>query len=326
MFATTAKMLDGGDEHAFGRCLHRAAIRAGNVIDKTNLKTIHVEGLPPFIQAGLRMHLTPDMSFDKVQRLAFSLGTSLSQTILQSNQTTAKVKVPLGSKTFLPRPGSVHSLEVTDVEENHDAGPKGSDIVTPAQVEIALAHTQLQSALSISSPLTGRRSWEASSRSPSPSVVSIPTRGWVSPRGSVMSEPMQRVRSISPSRLEGANRRYASSAMGQAIFWLSVTVCRPSYKRKCQTIGKLFKRMDPVGVVHLRALLELRPWRPRPDREKWSCQPIWRAVPLRHMSLKNPKFRPRCLRRSLWTTNIGTRRKSRRKPARGGCPFQGRIR
>jgi hypothetical protein len=203
MAATTAKMLDGEDERAFGRRLHRAAIRAGNVIDKTNLKTIYVEGLPPFIQAGLRMHLTPDMSFEKVQRLAFSLGTSLRQTILQSNQAAAKAKVPLGSKTFLHRPGSVHSLEVTDVEENHDLGPEGSDIATPAQVEVALAHTQLQSALSGSSPLTGHRSWESSSRSPSPSVVSIPTRGWVSPGGSVMSEPIQRVRSISPSRVGG---------------------------------------------------------------------------------------------------------------------------
>jgi hypothetical protein len=91
MAATTAKMLDGEDERAsmFGRRLHRAAIQAGNVIDKTNMKTIYVKVLPPFIQAGLRMHLTPDMSFEKVQRLAFSLGTSLRQTILQSNQTAA---------------------------------------------------------------------------------------------------------------------------------------------------------------------------------------------------------------------------------------------
>jgi hypothetical protein len=128
MAATTAKMLDGEDERAFGRRLHRAAIQAGNVIDKTNMKTIYVKGLPPFIQAGLRMHLTPDMSFEKVQRLA-CLGTSLRQTILQSNQTAAKYKVILGSKTFLHRPDSVHSLEVTDVEENHDLGREGLEIL-----------------------------------------------------------------------------------------------------------------------------------------------------------------------------------------------------
>jgi hypothetical protein len=40
MAATTAKMLEGEDERAFGHHIHRAAIRAGNVIDKSNLKTI----------------------------------------------------------------------------------------------------------------------------------------------------------------------------------------------------------------------------------------------------------------------------------------------
>jgi hypothetical protein len=51
MAATTANMLDGEDESAFGCRLHRAAIRAGNFIDKTNLKTVYVEGLPPFVQS-----------------------------------------------------------------------------------------------------------------------------------------------------------------------------------------------------------------------------------------------------------------------------------
>jgi hypothetical protein len=96
MAATTAKMLEGEDERAFGRRLHRAAIRAGNVIDKSNLKTIYVEGFPPFAQAGLRMRLNPDMSFEKVQRLAFSLRTSLRQTIFQSTKASGKAKVSLG--------------------------------------------------------------------------------------------------------------------------------------------------------------------------------------------------------------------------------------
>jgi hypothetical protein len=67
MPATTAKMLEEDDERAFARRLHRAAIKAGNVIENSNLKTIYVEGLPRFVQAALRMHLTPDMSFKNVQ-------------------------------------------------------------------------------------------------------------------------------------------------------------------------------------------------------------------------------------------------------------------
>jgi hypothetical protein len=54
---STAKQLEGEDERAFGRRLQRAAIRAGNVVNKRYLKTIYEEGLPPFVKAGLRMHI-----------------------------------------------------------------------------------------------------------------------------------------------------------------------------------------------------------------------------------------------------------------------------
>jgi hypothetical protein len=130
MAANTARMLEGEDERAFGRQIHRAAIRAGKVIDKLNLKTIYVEGLPPFVQAGLRMHLTPEMSFEKVQQSAFSLGTSLRQTILQSSNSSGKAKVPLGVKTFMPRAGSVQAVEVDDHEEHQEAEPVESGCVT----------------------------------------------------------------------------------------------------------------------------------------------------------------------------------------------------
>jgi hypothetical protein len=62
--------------------------------------------------------------------------------------------------------------------------------------------------------------------------------------------------------------------MGQAFFWLSVTVCRPSYKKNRQTIEKLFIRKDHLGVVPLRALLDLRPWRPRSDRKMGQSTPL----------------------------------------------------
>jgi hypothetical protein len=46
---TTAKQTEKETEKAFGRRLHRLAIRAGNVIDKQDLTTIYVEGLPKFV-------------------------------------------------------------------------------------------------------------------------------------------------------------------------------------------------------------------------------------------------------------------------------------
>jgi hypothetical protein len=43
---TTAKQAEKETEKAFGRRLHRLAIRAGNIIDKQDLTTIYVERLP----------------------------------------------------------------------------------------------------------------------------------------------------------------------------------------------------------------------------------------------------------------------------------------
>jgi hypothetical protein len=83
MVVTTAKQVDGEVERAFGRRLHCLAIKAGNVVDKRHLKTIYVEDLSPFMQPGLRMHLTPSMTFETVQRLAHDLAVSLRQTISQ---------------------------------------------------------------------------------------------------------------------------------------------------------------------------------------------------------------------------------------------------
>jgi hypothetical protein len=64
MAVTTAKQAEKESEKSFGRRHHRLAVRAGNFIDKRDLTTIYVEGLPTFVQAGLRMHLTPGMGFE----------------------------------------------------------------------------------------------------------------------------------------------------------------------------------------------------------------------------------------------------------------------
>jgi hypothetical protein len=46
--AASARQIQGEDEKTFGRRLQRAAILAGNVIDKLNLRTIYIEGLLPY--------------------------------------------------------------------------------------------------------------------------------------------------------------------------------------------------------------------------------------------------------------------------------------
>jgi hypothetical protein len=107
---TTAKQAEKETEKAFGRRLHRLAIRAGNVIDKQDLTTIYVEGLPTFVQAGLCMHLTPGMTFETVQRLAHNLGVSLKQAVAQPLTSSVISKQTSGVKSLLPRPGSVLAI------------------------------------------------------------------------------------------------------------------------------------------------------------------------------------------------------------------------
>jgi hypothetical protein len=102
----TAKQAENEGERAFGRLLHRLAIKAGNVVDKRDLSTICVEGLLQFVQSGLRMRLNPGMSFETVQRHVHNLGVSLRQTIQQSVQPVTH-KFPPEVRGFPPRGGSV---------------------------------------------------------------------------------------------------------------------------------------------------------------------------------------------------------------------------
>jgi hypothetical protein len=49
MAVTTAKQAEFEGERAFGLWFHRLAIKAGNVVAKRGLKTIYVDGVPPFV-------------------------------------------------------------------------------------------------------------------------------------------------------------------------------------------------------------------------------------------------------------------------------------
>jgi hypothetical protein len=122
MAVTTAKQAENEGERAFDRRLHRLAIKAGNVVDKRDLTTIYVEGLLQFFQSGLRMHLTPGMSSETVQRHAHNLGVSLRQTVQQSAQPVTQ-KFPPGVKGLLPRGGSLQSVNSTETADLEDPIP-----------------------------------------------------------------------------------------------------------------------------------------------------------------------------------------------------------
>jgi hypothetical protein len=190
------------------------------------------------------MHLTPYMSFEKVQRLAFSLGTSLRQTILQSNQTTAKAKVPLGSNTFHHRPfrplvGSHRSRRKSrrgarrfgHCYTSPDRGRHGS-YSTPVRL-FRLVSPDGSSFLGILFQV------------PVAKCGVIPTRGSLSPGASVMSEPMKRVRSISPSRVGGNKQPICFLCYGPGHFLAECPRLPPVLPKEAADNRETFQKNGP---------------------------------------------------------------------------------
>jgi hypothetical protein len=115
---------------------------------------------------------------------------SVRHNIQQSAQSPS-TRVPLGVKVFVPwgnSAQSVNSMETTDAEEYLSKG----DFPTIAALEAALDSTKTVNNFSTPSGApsgSNRHPWNPPMPlSPSPSVLSIPTRGWASPGGSVRLE------------------------------------------------------------------------------------------------------------------------------------------
>jgi hypothetical protein len=81
----TARQRENEDERAFALRLRHIAASAGNVFDEATLKSIFVDGLAEYVQDSLRVHITSDMPFSKVQRVAHQLGKSLRCTSERSH-------------------------------------------------------------------------------------------------------------------------------------------------------------------------------------------------------------------------------------------------
>jgi hypothetical protein len=143
------------------------------------------------------MHLTPGMKFETVQRLAHNLGISLRQAIAQPVAPSVVNRHPLGVKLLIPRPWSV--LAVESPESSSVGVPPSEDGGYPdMEARVAAAHAVNGYSWSLPG---AQSSWKQTNpRSSSPSVVSIPTRGWASPGGSVVSEPFFRPRVGNPPR------------------------------------------------------------------------------------------------------------------------------
>jgi hypothetical protein len=152
--AAYARQIEGEDE------------LAGNVIDQMNLNTIYTEDLPPYVQAGLCLHVTPGTSFDQVQRMALNLGTSLRQTVAP---TVKVIKTPSGVKPLLARGNSVQLVGEDDESETAVADTEQMTLDGDAREIPVDVHAMWKT------PQTSGKA--SSSLSPSLSAVSFPTRG-----------------------------------------------------------------------------------------------------------------------------------------------------
>jgi hypothetical protein len=128
------------------------------------------------------MHLTPGMTFETVQRLAHNLGVSLRQAVAQSLTSSVISRQPSGVKSLLPRPGSVLAIESQESTSIGSPPPDQENGCYP-EMEAHMAAASAAHGYYWGSPGT-QPSWrQMEPRSSSPSVVSIPTRGWASPGG-----------------------------------------------------------------------------------------------------------------------------------------------
>jgi hypothetical protein len=156
-------------------------------------KTIYGQsyrGVTPVCPLGLRLHITPETSFEKAMRLAHDLGHSFRQASAQSSGGKPPISGSKGVKTRVPCQGGVGVLRAECGDEDSGTPDEGSDVITRHDLEVALASGRLQG--SPPSP-SGNSYWSPPTSSavysPPASVASIPSRGWSSPVGSVRVDP-----------------------------------------------------------------------------------------------------------------------------------------
>jgi hypothetical protein len=179
--AVTARQRENEDERAFALRLRQIAASAGNVFDEATLKSIFVDGLAEYVQDSLRVHVTPDMPFSKVQRVAHQLGKSLRRTSERSHSIGGSRKKEEHASV---RTGRTSAFAVED--EGDDSSVSGQ--LTPTGGGDTMEAALLTEGTRY--PYGYNRVRSIASHSPEGTVFSVPTRGWDSPSASVVSAPI----------------------------------------------------------------------------------------------------------------------------------------
>jgi hypothetical protein len=150
----------------------------------------------------------------------------------------------------------------------------------------------------------------------------MPTRGLISPGGSVMSEPLNRHRYAGPSAWGTPSLSSVFFATLRDICWLTVADCLRPCSGRLRRNAKPGSSPTPVRVLVLdppRGLSPLDPFRGHPAR------PIARYG-------RQPRVRPSTMLRLRYGVNYHPmrsycprRRKKSREATRDGCSFPSRI-
>jgi hypothetical protein len=179
--AVTARQRENEDERAFALRLRQIVASAGNVFDEATLKSNFVDCLAEYVQDSLRVHVTPEMPFSEVQRLAHQLGKSLRRTSERSQSVGGSKKK---EEHVSVRTGRASAFAVED---------DGDDSSISEHLATAGGGDHMEAALMAEGtryPYGFNRIRSTPSQSPDGSVFSVPTRGWERPSASVISAPI----------------------------------------------------------------------------------------------------------------------------------------
>jgi hypothetical protein len=189
LLVTQCKALEGKSEQAYGRRLYKAAIRAGG---------------SHYVVYGVTTRMGPNRNTESSYTGIVLRPCGPSRPQLRRFPApadvgggTPKSKPVSGVKMTavkMPRatPAAVFHAEASGSEEEYVHAPLGDMSFMLKEFEVALANVRVDGGPPVSAtPGASTPSWQMtpSSRSPPASVVSIPSRGWAIPAGSVRAQP-----------------------------------------------------------------------------------------------------------------------------------------
>jgi hypothetical protein len=175
---STAKQLPEEDEKSFANRLDKYAAEAGSVFSEDALISSFVDGLLPYAGNTVRGQVTPQMTFAEVQILAENVGAA-GRSLMTPGRSQIRWSMP-STPTGRPKLTLAASAESSPLQsqESYIHSSVGVPIVAAVAEDTPFSEGNI---------------------APGSPSTSIPTRGWVSPAGSVVDETAFAIAGRQPS-------------------------------------------------------------------------------------------------------------------------------